>query len=274
MAAICSASPATKGRRVVIRSLLICGLIAGACAGLLATGFAEVAGEPAVKQAISFESAHAKAVGESREVELVSRTVQRSAGLLAGAVVYGLALGGLFALAFAFVYGRVGRASPGRTALWLAAAAFLVVYLVPFLKYPANPPSVGNPDTISKRTELYFVMIAISLFAAVAAVRVRARLGRRRSAAIATLVGAASYLVIVVAAGIALPGTQEVPAAFPAVTLWRFREASVGTQLVLWITIGLVFAAGVERVMNRGAVRAQPTVATPGAAAATGDRPD
>ena len=66
--------------------------------------------------------------------------------------MYGLALGGLFALAFAFAYGRVARASPRATALWLAAAAFVVVYLVPFLKYPANPPAVGDPDTIGRRT--------------------------------------------------------------------------------------------------------------------------
>lgn len=270
MAAICSASPATR-KPGVMRSLLLCGLVAGACAGLLATGFAEVAGEPAVKQAIAFEHAQAKAAGKPPDVELVSRTVQRTAGLLTGAVVYGLALGGLFALAFGFVYGRVSRASPARTAFWLAAAAFLVIYLVPFLKYPANPPAVGSPDTVGRRTALYFVMAAVSLIAAVAAVRVRAWLSRRSRAAAATPVGVAAYLLLVVAAGIALPGVEEVPAAFPAVTLWRFREASVGTQLVLWATIGLVFAAGAQRVMSRAAVRGRPRLARAEDASASGD---
>ena len=100
----------------MLRNLLICGLIAGACAGLLATGFAELAGEPSIDRAISFEARQSEAAGEAPEPELVSRDVQRTAGLLTGAVVYGLALGGLFALAFGCVYGRVARTSPRRTA--------------------------------------------------------------------------------------------------------------------------------------------------------------
>lgn len=242
----------------MLRGLLVCGLLAGVCAGLLATGFAEVAGEPAVERAIAFESTRVAAGPQRPEVELVSRSVQRSAGLLAGAVIYGVAVGGLFALAFAVVYGRVGRASPARTALLLAGAAFLVVFLVPAVKYPANPPAVGDPATIGRRTGLYVVMIAISLAAAVAAVRVRAwSLGRCRPPA-AMLVAAGSYLVAVVVAGVLLPGVHEVPRGFPAETLWRFREASIGTQLVLWATLGLVFAASAERVMTRAATRGQP----------------
>lgn len=234
----------------MIRNLLVCGLIAGACGGLLATGFAELAGEPAINQAISFEDAQAKAAGETSEPELVSRGIQRSVGLLTAAVVYGLALGGLFALAFAAIYGRIGRASPAKTALWLAAAAFVVVYLVPFVKYPANPPSVGNPETIGHRTLLYVVMIAISVLAAIAAVRLRSVLSRRGLGSAATVAVGVSYLAIVVVAGIALPGIHEVPANFPATTLWSFREASIGMQAVVWTTIGLVFAALAQRAMS------------------------
>ena len=118
-----------------------------------------MAGEPAVDQAIAYEEAHAPpaAPGEE-EPELVSRDTQQGFGLLTAPTVYGLAIGGIFALAFAFAYGRVGRASPARTALCLAAAAFVVVYLVPFVKYPPNPPAVGDPDTIGDRTALYLVM--------------------------------------------------------------------------------------------------------------------
>lgn len=252
---------------MTIRNLLVCGLVAGACAGLLAAGFAAVAGEPAVDQAIAFEEAQARAAGDPAEVELVSRTVQRSTGLVVGAVVYGLALGGLFAFVFALVYGRVGRASPRRTALLLAAAAFVIVFLVPFVKYPANPPAVGDPATIGKRTTLYIVMIAISISAAVAAVRIRAWSRKRWPGSTATLLGAAAYLVAVVVAGIALPAVHEAPSAFPAETLWRFREASIGTQLVMWATIGVVFSAGVERVMRCATAGARPTVGLPDAAA-------
>jgi uncharacterized membrane protein YidH (DUF202 family) len=234
----------------VLRNLLICGLIAGLCGGLLATGFARLVGEQPIDRAIAFESAKAKAAGEHEEAPIVSRTLQKSVGLLTAAVVFGLSLGGLFGLAFAVVYGRVGRASPARTSILLAAFAFVVIYLVPFVKYPANPPSVGDPNTIGRRTALYLIMILISLLAAVAAVQLRAVLARRWSGSTTTLLAGAGYLLVVVVAGWALPSVQEVPRTFPAVTLFRFREASVGMQAVLWTTIGLVFAATAQRVMT------------------------
>ena len=233
----------------MLRNLLICGLLAGLVGGLLTAGFASVVGEPSVDRAISFESAKSRAAGQAPEPELVSRGVQKSVGLTTAAVLYGVALGGLFALVFAFVYGRVGRASPGRTSLWLAAGTFVVVFLVPFLKYPSNPPSIGHAETIDRRTGLYLTMVAISILAAVAAARLRVVLARRGSAAVATGVAVASYLVVVIGAGLALPGIHEVPRSFPATTLWAFREASVGMQLVMWSAIGLAFAATAPRVM-------------------------
>jgi uncharacterized membrane protein YidH (DUF202 family) len=244
----------------MLRTLLICGLVAGALAAVLATGFATVAGEPAVNGAIAFEDAQARAAHEAPAAEVVSRTVQRTVGLFTAAAAYCVALGGLFALVFAVVYGRVGGAPPGRTALWLAAAAFVVVFLVPFVKYPANPPSVGDPATIGRRTELYLVMVAVSLLSALAAINVRAWLRSRPAVrGHATLGGLATYLAVVTAAALALPGIHEVPADFPATTLWRFREASVGLQLVLWSTVGVVFGLLAQRAMTRaGAARPSP----------------
>ncbi len=232
----------------MLRALLVCGLLAGACGGLVATGFAELVGEPPVEEAIAFEESQTPADAPG-EPESVARGLQRGVGLVTAASVYGLALGGLFSLAFAAVYARVGRASPARTALWLAAAAFVVVFLVPFIKYPANPPAVGEADTIAARTELYFAMVAISLLAAVAAARVQTVLAKRRSQSSASGAALVSYVVVVVVAGLALPGAAGPPAGFPAGTLWEFREASVGTQLVLWTALGVVFAATAPRIM-------------------------
>src|SRR5690349_8347538 len=98
----------------MLRKLLICGLAAGACAGLLATGFAMVVGEPAIDRSIAYEHGRelraAKAVGMQHEVVLaapVPRSVQKSIGLLTAAIVYGTALGGVFALVFSIAYGRI-----------------------------------------------------------------------------------------------------------------------------------------------------------------------
>lgn len=249
----------------MLRTLLICGLIAGVVGGLLATGLASIVGEPAIDHAIAFEESHeagtAAATAPSGDhghaatanagAALVSRDIQKSAGLITAALVYGLALGGLFALTFAFVYGRVGRASPARTALLLAGGAFLVLFLVPFLKYPANPPAVGDPDTIGRRTGLYFVMIASSILLAVAALRVRTTLTRRGvGPSASTMIAIATYIVTIVVVALALPRVQEVPADFPATTLWNFRLASIGVQAVMWSGIGLVFAGAAQRVMS------------------------
>jgi uncharacterized membrane protein YozB (DUF420 family) len=234
----------------MLRSLLLRGVLAGLCAGLLATGFAIVVGEPQVGQSIAFEDQQARAAGVVSMSPIVSRDVQSSVGLLTGAVVYGLSLGGLFSLVFAALYGRVGRASPARTTMWLAAGAFVVVFLVPFLKYPANPPSVGRPETIGTRTELYLLMLASSILAAIIAVRLGRWLTARWGSTTATLVAIASFIVLVLAAGLVLPGVNEVPAAFPAVTLWNFRVASLGTQVVMWTTVGLIFAAASQHLMT------------------------
>ena len=84
------------------------------------------------------------------------------------------------------------------TAALLALSGFLAVYAVPILKYPANPPSIGNPDTIGLRTAIYFGMILLSLGSMIAAWSVRNRLVDQLGAWNATLVGGAVFLVAVV----------------------------------------------------------------------------
>ena len=234
----------------MVRALLVRGMIAGLCAGVLAAGFAEVVGEPQVDQAITFEASHADAA-EPHHHDPVSRDVQKSVGLFTAFAVYGASFGGLFALAFAVVFGRVGRARALPTAVWLAGAVFVAVVLVPFLKYPANPPAIGDPETIGSRTALYFSMIAISVLSAVAAVRLARQAAARWGETAGPLVGVGAFVVLVVAAGLALPAVNEVPRDFPATTLWHFRVASLGTQLVLWSSLGLLFGAAAQRALGR-----------------------
>ena len=130
----------------MVRGLLVRGMLVGILAGLLSSGFAWLFGEPQVDHAIAFEEHMRQLTGDTREPELVSRAVQSTVGLLTGFVVYGCAFGGIFALAFAYAHGRLGRRwRPRTTATVLAMAAFAVLVLVPQIKYPANPPSVGKP---------------------------------------------------------------------------------------------------------------------------------
>src|SRR3979409_827920 len=101
----------------MMKNLLVRGMLAGLIAGVLAFGFAYAFGEPSVNVAIGLEEAgaaaeHSHDTGQAAKApaeELVPRDIKSTVGLLAGVVVYGVAIGGLFARAFAFVYGRIGR---------------------------------------------------------------------------------------------------------------------------------------------------------------------
>jgi hypothetical protein len=233
----------------MIRPLLVRGMLVGLAAGVLAFAFAFAFGEPQVQHAIDFEDYLARVNHEPAEAELVSRGIQRTLGLFTGTVVMGIALGGLFSLVFAWAYGRIGAMSPRLTAAVLALGAYLTITVVPFTKYPANPPTIGNPDTIDKRTVLFLTMIAITVLAAVAAVRIRRQLLGRLGAWNAAIVAAGAFLVVVAAAELILPAVHETPRGFPADVLYRFRLASLGINLTLWTTIGLGFGAAAQRLL-------------------------
>jgi hypothetical protein len=93
----------------MVGNLLLRGMLVGVLAGLLSFGFARIFGEPQVDRAIAFEEQMSQAKGELPEPQLVSRETQAGLGLFTGVIVYSAAVGGLFSLVFAFVYGRVGR---------------------------------------------------------------------------------------------------------------------------------------------------------------------
>ena len=93
----------------------------------------------------------------------------------------------------------------------IALSGFLAVYAVPILKYPANPPSIGNPDTIGLRTAIYFGMILLSLGSMIAAWNVRNRLIDQLGAWNATLVAAAAFLVAAVIFAQVMPPSSTKP---------------------------------------------------------------
>jgi hypothetical protein len=245
--AISLASPVTKPTALTARTLLLRGMLVGIVAGLLVFVFAHWIGEPQVERAIAFESSVNQAKEESPEPEMVSRKVQRGVGLLTGVVVYGAAIGGIFGLVFAFASGRIGDLAPRTLSALLAAIAFVTVVLVPNLKYPANPPAVGNPETIGVRTAAFFLLIAFSIAAMVLAIQVGRRLSLRFGSWNGFLMATGLFVVIVSVVSHFLPEINEVPSGFPATLLWRFRIATLELQTVLWATVGFLFGWLTER---------------------------
>lgn len=228
--------------------LLYRGMLAGLLAGLLAFGYAKVVGEPLIERAIALEEVapHSHGAEQSHEhaapvEEGVSREVQRTLGLFVAIVTYSIAVGGIFALVYAFCVGRIGKANPRILAVLLALAAFVIIYLVPALKYPPNPPAIGNPETFQQRTQLYFLMIVVSVVAALIAMSVTRKLAGSLGYWSSIGAGILSYVIIMAAVGAAFPSFGEVPDHFPADLLWDFRLASVGVQAVLWGSISVAF---------------------------------
>jgi hypothetical protein len=229
------------------RSLLVRGMLVGLLAGLLAFVFARWVGEPEVERAIAIETSIDQSAGRSPEPEMVSRKVQKSAGLLTGVVVYGTAIGGLFGLVFAFAYGRMGIFHPRMLSAVLAAMGFVAIVLIPTLKYPANPPSVGNPETIGVRTAAFFLLIVFSIAAMVLALQVGRRFSIRLGVWNSSLLAAALFLVIMAIVCHVFPIVDEIPAGFPVTLMWRFRVAALGIQAVMWATLGILFGWLTER---------------------------
>jgi hypothetical protein len=264
------------------RAFLIRGLIAGLVAGIATFFVAYSVGEPHVETAIALEESgtaadeapaeasddhgdeasgghshtHSHSHGDEGEGTEVSRDNQRTWGLLTGSVAVGLALGGIVALVAAGTIGRMGRLQPGQSTAVVTLLGFVAFALVPFLKYPANPPAVGSGDTIGDRTALYFGFVAVSVLAAVAATYAALRLRNRLGTHGGVVAGAAGYLAVMVAAGQLFATVNEV-GDFPGDTLWFFRRASLFTLTTMWGVIGVVLTGLVGRLYAAQTAQAQ-----------------
>lgn len=228
--------------------LLWRGMLAGLLAAFVAATFAVLFAEPQIDASIAVEAAHnAHRMAGMADEELVSRATQKGAGLYTAMMLYGAALGGMLAIVFAGFHGRSGRIGPRSLALLIALAAFLVIVVVPAIKYPPTPPAVGLHETVRLRTGAFFAMLALSVLAATAAFSAFHRTAGRWQPLDRMLLAGGVYVAIVAILQNLLPAIDEVPADFPASLLLQFRVASIGTQGVFWLVVGDVFGRMAER---------------------------
>jgi predicted cobalt transporter CbtA len=262
------------------KRLILRGILAGGIAGVLAFVFARIFAEPLIEKAVNYESgrdaaqtALDKAAGlptEPADPDIFSRTIQGNLGIGVGMILFGAAMGALFAVAYAIYLGRVGNLRPRTLALLVAGGGCLGFYLVPFVKYPANPPSIGHAETIRERSGLYLVMV----FASIAFLVLGAWLGQKLKPRFgnwnASLLAGAAFVVAIGILMAILPVVHETPQpltdsggtivypGFPADVLFGFRFYSVAAQLILWATIGLVFAPLADRLLRPPTVASHP----------------
>ncbi|WP_128910808.1 CbtA family protein [Tropicibacter alexandrii] len=228
--------------------LLVLGLLAGLLASVVTFGVARLVGEPALDAAIAMKTTdshtHATDTPDLSDTGGMSRHLQAGPGLFVGLAAVGVALGGILAISFAVARGRILHGSTRATVAWITALGFAAVIVVPMLKFPGNPPAVGNPETIGARTLAYFAFLALSLATLGPAVSaVKGIASRRRK----MLIGAGIYAGVMSGAAILLPSFHEVDPAFPRDLLWQFRASTLAVQATLWASTGIAFGWLVER---------------------------
>ncbi len=246
------------------RTYLVNGLVAGLLAGLLAFAVAFFVGEPPIDDAIAVEEAAAADADpgaadeeETHEETGVTRGQQAGPGLATAVVVFGVVLGGVVGIGAAFAAGRLGRLRPAGAVGLVAAVGFTSYVLVPWLKYPPNPPAVGSGETIGERTALYFSFVSLSVLAALGVVVLAAKVLPRLGAANAVALAVVVYVAVMLVGGLVLAPIDEVPNSFPANTLFEFRVSSLLTQATMWLGIGLVLGVLTARADAKAVAEAE-----------------
>ncbi|GAB10559.1 hypothetical protein GOARA_060_00100 [Gordonia araii NBRC 100433] len=272
------------------RKFIGAGLFAGLVAGIVSFVFARIFIEPQVAKAIDYEggrgaaeealAGHADhAAGghhHGEEAELFSRSVQENIGAGVGSVVFALAIGALFAVAFTLLWAYVGRrwpsTDPRAVVGVLGLLGFIAVFGVPFFFYPANPPAVGDDDTIGARSGAFLTITLVSVIAMIVAVVVALQLRDRLGGLGGATVAGIGYLVVITVAKLLLPEFHEVPEAvkneqgaivfpgFPGGVIADFRVYAIANQVVLWTVLTLVFAAAISAFIRRNAQSAADLV--------------
>lgn len=226
------------------------GAAAGAAGGLAAALVEWLVVEPVIRRALLVEDARA-ARHHEHEVPLVSRTAQFWAGGVTAIVV-----GVIFGVVFTVVFVRLRDRIPGTTdlgrALVLAVTGFAVLTLLPALHIPANPPGVGDHDTVNERTLIYVLTLLVGLLGVGAVLaadgRLRPRVTEPVRQALDIVVGV-SWLVGVL---VLLPDSPDhVPGDVPAGLLWDFRLASLAQLATMWLVVGVVFGLLVDARTRR-----------------------
>jgi predicted cobalt transporter CbtA len=223
-------------------------LLAGVLAGLLVALFHLFVTEPLLQRAIDLEAAHRQAAGQPPAYELFTRPEQR-AGLFLGYLLYGVGWGLLFGVICSLVLMWTNQSREPRSAwkqlLWLVVICYWTVGLFPQLKYPANPPGVGSPATITYRQELYLGCLVLSVLGSVLVLGLYHRLGQMgQKWQILKNMRLPFVLVVfflyVGAIWLFMPPYPD-PITLPPNLVMSFRWLSVGGTALFWFALGGIF---------------------------------
>ena len=218
-----------------ITIVLVSGAIAGFVHGTI--NFALV--EPYLDQAIGLENESLFASGEAEDTlefwaEYESYRIWQKSGQVLAGVILGLAMGSLFGI----VYALSRNSLPGKTdvtkSVILAGIMWLTIYIIPFLKYPANPPTVGDGETVMLRAILYVSFIALSGISVVIFYKLSQKLQNNKK-----YFGLFGYVIFITILFFVMPeNPDEITAPMNLVN--EFRLMSVLGVSSFWLSVGLI----------------------------------
>ena len=211
------------------------GAVAGTILAILNLGLVE----PYIDRAIAIEVKNMISSGEKVDLtEIASYRVWQKGGAIAAGAVYGISLSALFGIVFA--YGR--NSLPGdnnkKKALFLAGVLWFVLYLMVAIKYPANPPAVGDPETIDYRQGLYIAYLAISGFTVLTLALAWNRLQVKSKKIIIPLI----YAAVMIAAYVGLPPNPD-KISISMDLIQTFRIWTAVTIGMFWGILGILFGS-------------------------------
>ena len=214
-------------------------LVSGALAGLVhgTVNFAIV--EPYLDQAIGIENESLFASGEAEDnlefwAEYESYRIWQKSGQVLAGVILGIAMGSLFGIVYALSRNSLPGKNDVAKAVVLSGIMWVTLYLIPFLKYPANPPTVGDADTVVLRTILYVSFIAISGIGAFAFYKLSTKFQNNKK-----YLGVFGYVGFIVIVFFIMPeNPDEITAPMNLVN--EFRLVSILGVSSFWASVGLI----------------------------------
>ena len=199
--------------------------------------------EPYLDTAIGIENLTLFKTGEAQDMarfweEFNTYRIWQKQGEVSAGGILGLANGALFGL----VFGYSRHVLPGnnhiKKALVLAGIMWFTIYFIPFLKYPANPPTVGDPQTIALRISLYVGFVALSGLGALGFSRIYKKIKSSARKFVIPL----GFAIYISAIFVVMPENPD-EVIVPADLSYGFRIASASTVTLFWVLNAIILGA-------------------------------
>ena len=219
------------------------GVIAGIILAFLNLGIVE----PTIDRAIALEVQKQVSSGENVNMsELIDYRYWQKGGAFAGGAIYGAGLASLFGVIFVFARNKLPGKNNKQKAIFLAGIMWFVLFFMVALKYPANPPAVGDPETIYYRETLYVGYIMISGLAALgmAVIWIRTRINSKK------IIIQLMYAAIMVTAYVVMPPNPD-KIEISMDLIQTFRILTSITIGIFWGILGITFGSLWDKFLSR-----------------------